>query len=424
MSIITAEATLAERGTGGSRSPVGSVPRITLSAFCETEETALALKAAFGDRRMSRAHCSGHMGGIATAVDTYASATTPALIIVENQADRTGLLEDLARLAEICDPKTKVVVIGHVNDVTLYRELISQGVSEYVVAPIDPVEVVDCALRLFGDPKATPLGRIYAFVGAKGGVGSSTVAHNVGWTISEELDEDVVITDLDLAFGTAGLNFNQDTPQGIVEALSAPERVDDVLIERLLTKCNDHLSLLAAPGSVEREFDLESDALETILGVVRHNVPCVIVDVPNIWTHWTKETLKQADELVITATPDLACLRNTKNLVDFLKNARPNDPPPKVVLNQVGVPKRPEISPQEFAAAVGVESVVILPYDPQLFTNAANNGQMIGEMSNGAKVAKIFESIASDLTGRRKVTKPSALGLGQLLGKLTFKKSG
>ena len=152
----------------------------------------------------------------------------------------------------------------------------------------------------------------------------------------------------------SSLNFNQDISNGILDALGQPDRIDATLLERLLTKLGDKLSLLSGPGGVDRDFNVEAHAIETILGAMRGNVPCIVVDVPNMWAPWIKYTLIHADQVIITATPELASLRNAKNLIDLLKQARPNDAAPKLILNQVGVPKRPEIPAAEFAKAIGV----------------------------------------------------------------------
>jgi len=133
---------------------------------------------------------------------------------------------------------------------------------------------------------------------------------------------------------------------------------------------------------------------------VRTSVPNVIVDVPNLWAPWTKATLVQADDVVVTATPELASLRNTKNLIDVLKAARPNDRPPRLVLNQVGVPKRPEIPVGDFARSVGTEPAVVIPFEPQIFGTASSNGQMIAEVSAKSKPAELIEAFALDLAGR------------------------
>ncbi|MDP2125475.1 MAG: CtpF protein [Parvibaculum sp.] len=376
------------------------VPRITIHAFCEQPSSGSAIQRAGEDRRLAKAHLTVHMGGIPAAVEQYRQSPTPNLIMVEARAAGPELFAQLGELAEVCDAGTKVVVIGHTNDVSLYREMIRQGVNEYLVAPLHPMGVIEAVSRLYIDPDAPPIGRTIAFVGAKGGTGSSTIAHNIGWCISSGMDEDVVIADFDLPFGTAGLDFNQDPAQGIADALTAPERLDDVLLDRLLVKCTDRLSLFTAPAVLDRDFEMDGDSCESVLDIVREGVPCVIVDLPHVWAPWTKKVLLSADEIVITATPDLASLRNAKSMLDLIRHARPNDNSAHIVLNQVGMPKRPEIPVKDFAEAVGAEPTLVLPFNPGLFGTAANNGQMIEELDAKGKTTEGLRFLARQLSGR------------------------
>src|SRR6266550_5854851 len=220
---------------------IAPAPRVSVQAFCETVETAAAVQSGGEDRRLGKAHLKIQMGGMAAAIEAYRSAPTPNVIILETEG-RNDILLGLDQLATVCDPGTRVVVIGKVNDVTLYRELVRRGVSDYVIAPVNALDVVRSICNLFSAPEAKAVGRIIAIVGAKGGVGASTVAHNVAWAIARDLALDSVVADLDLAFGTAGLDYNQDPPQGIADAVFQQERPDSALMDRLLAKCSDRLS--------------------------------------------------------------------------------------------------------------------------------------------------------------------------------------
>ncbi len=399
------------------------IPRVNIQAFCEDQETAAVIQKASEDRRLAKAHVTVQMGGVEAAVAFYRAASTPNLIIIESLLDRTALLGDLDRLSEVCDQGTKVIVVGHVNDVLLYRELLHRGVSEYVVAPMNVSQIIESISSVYTDPETGPVGQVIAFVGAKGGAGSSTICHNTAFAIAGALASDVVIADLDLPFGTAGLDFNQDPLQGIADALSSPERLDEVLLDRLLSRCSDHLSLFAAPTSLDRAYDVDMGACETVLDVVRANVPWVAVDVPHLWTAWAKEVVLKADHVVLTAMPDLASLRNTKNLIDQLKASRPNDRPPLLVLNQVGLPKRPEISVKDFAHAIELEPKIVIDFDAQLFGTAANNGQMIEEVSNKSKAADAFRALANLLTDRSELKSERQSLLGPILGRLRLSKA-
>lgn len=375
------------------------VPRISIHAFCETPATTALLEKASVDRRLSKAHLTIHMGGLAKAVDQFQTSATPNLIILETLAGGSEIFAQLGELAEVCDPSTKVVIIGQVNDIILYRELIRQGISEYIVRPQSPLQIIKTIADLYVDPAAPPIGRTLAFVGARGGVGSSTVAHNVGWCAAEDYRSDTIILDLDLPFGTASLDFDQEASAGLYEALNSPERLDDVLLDRLLQKHTEHLSLFTAPSVLDRDYEIDDQAYETVMDIVRSTAPTVVVDVPHIWTSWSKRLLTTADEIVITATPDLAAFRNTKQLVDILSAARPNDAPPKLIVNQFDA-KLSAVRPEQFAEHVGLKPIQVFSWEPNLFGAAATNAAPIVDVSPKSKAAASFRELAAELIGR------------------------
>jgi pilus assembly protein CpaE len=402
---------------------IAPVPRISIQAFCERQDVARVIESAADDRRFAKAHLKVHMGGVTAAIEAFRSAPTPNLIVIETLADREALVESLEALAEFCDAGTKVVVIGHENDIALYRDLTARGVSDYIVAPFDVLAFIQQVSVLYSSAGADTLGRIVAVVGAKGGVGASTIAHNLAWSISRTLDYQTVIADLDLAFGTAGLDFNQDPPQGVAEAVFSPDRLDTNFVDRLLSKCSETLSILAAPATVDRLYDLPEQAFDALLDILRSTTPCTVLDVPHQWTAWTRHVLVAADEVIIVCAPDLANLRNAKTLIDALRGARPNDRAPKLILNGVGVPRRPEISIAEFAKAVESESVCIVPFEPKMFGTAANNGQMLAEVDAGSKVVEALDDLGRRLMGKNAVRKPKKSLLSPLLQRLSRGKS-
>src|SRR4051812_41054026 len=231
------------------------VPRISIHAFCEFPDTGAALQRAGADRRLAKAHLTVQLGGIEAAVEHYHGQVTPNLLIVETRLHGQAALDELDRLAEVCDSATKVIVVGRTNDVELYRELMRRGASEYLVAPLSPLQLIEVISGLCLDPGAAPIGRVVAFVGARGGAGSSTLSHNIGWCIAEELHINTTVIDLDLPFGTVGLDFNDEASQGVCDALSAPERLDDTFLDRLLIKRGEHLSLFTAPAILDRDYE-------------------------------------------------------------------------------------------------------------------------------------------------------------------------
>ncbi|MFG1420702.1 AAA family ATPase [Roseixanthobacter liquoris] len=374
-----------------------------IHAFCESAAITRAVEQAAQDRVMGHARVAFQQGGLAGAIALYGGQTAPDLILIESRAPAAAILRDLDALSDVCDVGTRVVVIGHENDIFLYRELMRRGVSEYLLAPCDPLSLIHAISSIYRGTASKKLGKTIAFIGAKGGVGSSTLAHNVGWMIGRHTGSHVIMLDLDLPFGTGSLDFNLDAGMGVLEAIQDEGRLDDVLLDRLIVKCNDHLSLLRAPISLDRCYDPDPTAFAPLIAVAQESAPFLILDVPHLWSAWARNVVVAADEIIITAAPDLANLRNAKSMLDHLREARPNDAPPRVVLTQVGMPKRPEISPKEFAKALQHEPLLCIPFDARVFGTAANKGQMLPDVAaKSAAVRKIGE-LADVVAARRDI---------------------
>ena len=402
---------------------IAPVPRISIQAFCETAEIATLIQQAMSDRRMDKAHVKSHMGGAAAAVESYRNAPTPNLIVIESASDRDLLVSQLEELSEFCDAGTKVVVIGRVNDIVLYRDLISRGISDYLVAPFSIIDLIRTVSRLYGAASGTTLGRVIAVTGAKGGTGASTIAHNIAWTISVGQEIGTILVDMDLGFGTAGLDFNQDPPQGIAEVVFSPERLDPNFVDRLLSKCSENLSMLSAPATLERPYDFGETTFDNLLDILRAAVPIIVLDVPNGWSAWTRRMLVAADEVIIVAAPDLANLRNSKNMLDQLRAARPNDRPPHLILNMTGIQKRPEISIEDFGRSIDADPIAVIPFDAKLFGTAANNGQMLAEIDPASKTTEMIAEVGRIVSGKSEVKKQKRTLLEPLLQRFARKRA-
>ncbi|SMD09849.1 CpaE family protein [Rhizobium sp. RU36D] len=411
-----------EAAATGDLESLRPLPRISIHAFCMSEPILRVMEKCGQDRRMAKVSLRITNGNVSAAANMFSSSPTPNLIILETDAEPANLMEELSPLAEVCDPSTRVIIIGRYNDIPLYRALIRNGISEYMVAPVSMADVLGAVAAIFVDPEAEPLGRTVAFIGAKGGVGSSTISHNCAFSISSLFSTETILADLDLPYGTANIDFDQDPAQGMAEAVFSPDRLDEVFLDRLLTTCSQNLSLLAAPSLLDRAYDFDRMAFHPVMELLQRSAPVTVLDVPHVWSDWTRSVLSDADEVVITCAPDLANLRNAKNMLDALKKLRPNDKTPHFILNQVGMPKRPEIAPNDFFEPLEVDPVAIIPFDVQLFGNAANSGRMISEIDAKSPTAEIFSQIAHLVTGRVRLKKEKKGGLGKMLSLLGRKK--
>ena len=409
-----------------------ALPSVTIEAFCDRPETAGAIDATKRDWRMKRVNMSVFMGGLSAAIEYYHKESTPSLIMIESGMRGPELFSQLEQLAAVCDAGTKVVVVGAANDIRLYRQLIDQGVSDYLVPPLSPLGVIHSLSDLFSDPDKPFTGRVAAFFGAKGGVGSSTLAHNIAWCMSENIGQQTALVDLDASWGTTGLDFAYDSSQGLEEALAEPERLDETLLDRIMLRHTANLSILPAAGTLGNSPVMTPEAYEAVVDVVRSVSPMTILDMPHYWAQWTTRVLVGCDDVVITAAPDLANLRNTKNLIDYLRDKRPNDPDPILILNRTGTTKTNEISVKDFGAAVGLDPAVALAFDPEIYLEASNDGKMLTEIKAASGHVTGFDMIASrlktgrypDLTamsGKKKKGKSGGADSKSLFAKLTGK---
>ncbi|MBY7649154.1 MAG: CtpF protein [Candidatus Liberibacter europaeus] len=376
-----------------------SLPGVSVHAFCITDTLCSVVEKSKIDPKMSQISITFTKGSIAEAVSMFSNSATPDLIIVQTKLSPGEILQSLGALADVCDSNTKVIVIGDTHDVTLYKELIANGVSEYLIEPLSVKDLIGVIGKIFEDnTEEESFGQTISFIGSKGGVGSSTIAHNCAFSIASIFARGTVLADLDLPYGTVNINFDRDPIKGISDAIYASGKVDKVFIDQLLLSYTDNLSLLTAPSMLDRTYDFDSDVICRILDILQRSCPFTIIDMPHLWNHWTRDILVSSDTVVITTTLDLPGLRNSKNLIDVLKRLRPNDKPPYLILNQVGMPKRPEISIDDFCGSLGVESSLVIPFDSAIFGIAANYGKMICDIYPKSSITKMFSNFIHIIT--------------------------
>jgi len=325
---------------------------------------------------------------------------TPQLILVETALSGDELLGLLDSLAENCDAGTHVLLVGTDNDIVQYRALISRGISDYLLAPLTIGALIEAAERIFIDPDAPQLARVFAFYGAEGGVGTSTVAENVAWAIGTVLDEDVTVLDLDLCFGTVAFAYNLEVSQGIEDILASPDRIDEQLYQRYLLHHSERVAVLGNRASLDNDANIDPDALSEALNFIRQHTANVVIDLPHLWTDWVRQVLVEADEAVIIGVQDLAALRDLKNIVEVLNKERGEESKVKVVLNHSGLSRKTEVPAKEFEEAMGVAPVAMVPHDVIVFGQAANNGQMLGDVNRKHKAVESYIALAKALTGR------------------------
>ena len=303
-------------------------------------------------------------------------------------------------MAQQCSSETRVMLLGAANDIHLYKQLIAMGLTDYFSGDTDAEQVLGSIERTFSDIDPNTQARVIAFIGAGGGVGSSSIAANTAWGLADTYEEKVTLVDLDLAFGTSSLEFNIDSKQTVADALDQPDRLDNALVERFLAPYNDHVSVLTAPANLAERQNIGIESIELLLGLVRKLSNFVVLDLPNVWHSWVQELLLQADETVIVAYPDLAGVRNTKNMLEFLEDGRGVDTPARLLLNKIGASKKTELRVKDFETAVERVPLLSIQYEPIVFGTAMNNGELVVTANKHGKVTQKLMRLSKEISGR------------------------
>ncbi|MBX2805258.1 MAG: hypothetical protein KTR19_04730 [Hyphomicrobiales bacterium] len=381
-------------------------PRIHM--FCEAGSGVAKTADILHSSHLELGSAEIHAGGFSAAIAAYERKPSPDLLIVETHSSPQQVFSALETLAPLCQEHSRLIIIGQINDVNFYRALLRCDVSDYLVAPLAPGQLassIRSVLNPVGEPATS---NMIAVIGAKGGCGASTICHNLGWTLAETQQTDTVITDCNPPFGTLGLNFNQDAGHGLAGALAAGEKLDAAMMETLLARCSDHLSLLIADGLLTDSSHISPASATHIAMLLRQTARIALFDIPCAWNGGARTLIEQADDCIVVAEPDLVNLRNARNLFAAIRADRDDGRSPLLVLNKAGMPRRPEISAKDFADALDVLPSVVVDFDARLFGMAANNGLMVEEVSPRSPAAKSMQRLAGKLACQR-LPKPTNL---------------
>ena len=364
-----------------------------------------AVKGLQEDRRLSRSRMAVQTGGIEAATSYLGVNDTPQLLIVEAAETGDAMFERIEMLAEVCNPNSNVVLIGTENDIGLYRELKSLGISEYFSGKVDTEQIMVAIEDIFSDNSEASLGQSIAIIGARGGVGTSVLAVNIAHRLGAMLDDDILLIDCDLSFGTLALMCNVEPKQSLADALAQPGRLDATLIERVRLVVDDHLSMVPAPSALSGDYEIDVEAFEAMMRICRGMAGQVVLDIPHLWAPWVQDVLIDAGQLVVVTTPDLPGMRDTKHIKDAAAKRADRDTGFHVIFNKVGMSRKTEISAKDFMAQIEVEPTVSVPWDPILFGNALNNGEMLDKAGKSSKVVAEIDKLAGVISGAEPMDK-------------------
>jgi pilus assembly protein CpaE len=346
-------------------------------------------------------------GGITKAIEYLSEQRSPHLLLVDISAIDLPLSQ-IHTLADVCEPGTTVVAIGDHNDVGLYRDLIDAGVSHYIVKPLTR-ELLTKALTPkvnSGDigRSSLKLGKLVSFIGARGGVGTTTMAANLAWHLANRQSRRVALVDLDLQNGDCGLLFNIDTTPGLRDALANPLRIDNLLLDRIMTQHGERLFVLGSEEPLHDNVQITPSAIDALFSVLRSQFHYVVVDVPRIPAPAYRRALEIADRRVIVVDQTMRAMRDAMRLVNMLGSEVPGTEHSAehrniFVANRVGEAGHNALSLKDVHKVLQAQSTSMVPFLPSLVTPAAHNGLMAADKRG--KFADAVATLALELSGRK-----------------------
>lgn len=329
------------------------LPRLRIDAF--VSEDILTIEHLQSDRRARRAQIELFDSGLEAAIARYASKQAPDIILVEQQCASKDVVALVDKLAEHCPPTTRLILLGDCNDVTLYRDLVKAGVSDYLLRPVKVAALLDTLLDVVEDDGATDrLGKVVAFLGVRGGIGTSMLSQNIADAINYTYDAATILVDTDIGFGTAAMQFNIEPPYSLGDALKEQENLTPDVLDKHVFWYETRFGVLSAPLSLDQITPPAQGCMRHVIDQARRLAKFVIVDMPTGVAPWSAEIFEIADEVCLVVGNDLPSLRNARTFIQMLQKARPNDRPVRLIVNRLPQAGGP-VPASEFKRILGVE---------------------------------------------------------------------
>jgi pilus assembly protein CpaE len=365
-----------------------------------------------------------HKGGLRNAVQSLSMSASPNVLFVD-LAESADPLNDINSLAEVCEPGTVVIASGQVNDVRLYRDLVASGIQDYLLKPLSVDTLRDAlvsAQTVFLAPKAESGGdrphMMVSVIGARGGVGASTVATSLAYLSSVRGKRPTALLDLDVHFGTGALAMDLEPGRGLTDAVENPSRIDGLFIERAMVRASESLAILSAEAPINQPLLTDGSAYFQLEEELRSAFEWTFVDLPRNVLVQHPHLVHESNVVVVVTEFTLASARDTIRILSWLKTNAPQSQ--VVVVANKAQPGLAEITRKDFEQSIERGIDVILPYDAKVTTQAAKLGKTVAESARGSKLGQALADLSKqlDLTESGEVSSGRKSGGGSLLGRL------
>ncbi len=328
--------------------------------------------------------------------------TNPDIGLVAIDADPQKALELVTRLAA-ASPNCAVLVVSSSNDGSLILQALRAGAKEFLTQPVRLEDLLAALGRIndrrFGHGESRPRGsQVIAVAGAIGGVGTTSVAVNLGCTLAQNTQNSVALIDLDLCLGDADVFLDTIPDYTLVDVAQNVTRLDFTLLKRSLTRHSSGLYLLPRPVQLEDIALISPDDLQRVIGLLKATFTHVVLDLSKGYTALDLVALEMANDILLITQLDLPCLRNVVRLMMSFGAMEGMAEKVKIIVNRVGL-ESGQITLKKAEETIGKEVFWQIPNDYRTMIEARNNGVPLIESAPKAAVTQSLVALGKVLSG-------------------------
>lgn len=405
------------------------LPSAGVAVYSRDRETLDAARGLEDDWRFARVQIQVEEGDIEIATNAYKEFSSPDIVIVQTDTIDEDFVKKLESLGSQCNEGTAAIVIGPVNDVYLYRRMIDMGISDYLVRPVKTEILADVIAKTVIEKIGVTGSRLIAFTGAKGGVGTSTIAQAAAWSVSDILGQKAILMDTAGGWSTTGVGLGFEPSTTLAEAARAAGNKDEDSIKRMLFRASDKLSVLASGGDVMLEAPIEAGQLEDLLTMLMATYPVVIADLSHSSETLKNAVLSKASQIVIVSTPSLTSLRLARSLIQEIKEHRGGEVGGiEMIVNMQGIAPKNEPTKKDIEQVMEFKISSIIPFNPEVFMILESQSKkIIGDKDGEDMVRKnilpiLQNSLSIAVSESEETSKKDKAGFfSGMLGKVGFK---
>lgn len=352
------------------------LPEAQIDIFATDDSVVNAANELIDDWRFARVCIHVEQGDVDAAITAYQDAKAPNMIILQTDDIGEGFTDKLEQLAAHCDADTDAIVIGPVNDVDLYRQLVDMGVSDYLVYPMEKDGLADVLARALVDQIGITGSRLISYCGAKGGVGASVIAQSAAWLCAQTLHQKTVLIDFAAGWSSNSVGMGFEPSTTLIDAIHAAQDGDDDSVDRMMFKASDRLHVLASGSDTMLEEHIEARHIEAMLDYIMARYPVVIFDGSGASPDVKKMIIRRSSQANIVTNASLPSLRLARVLFQEVKALRGSaEENIEMILNMQALSKTHEASIGDIEEALEHKLSAKIPYDPKGFMAAESESK-------------------------------------------------